>query len=94
MILTVFLDFLGEQGAEDFGHRDGDVHRHVLSLPADQDHEECPLAGRQVRTENTEIFTQHQYDKTIVPAESCSYNILEIQLCKQFITFAGKVGKD
>lgn len=45
--------FWGEQGAEDFGHRDGDVHRHVLPLPADQDHEECPLAGRQVRTENT-----------------------------------------
>lgn len=41
------------QGAEDFGYRDGDVHWHVLSLPADQDHEECPHTDRQVRTENT-----------------------------------------
>lgn len=28
------------QGAEVSGDRDGDVHGHVLSLPADQDHEE------------------------------------------------------
>lgn len=52
MILTVFMKFFW-QGAEDFGYRDGDVHWHVLSLPADQDHEECPHADRQVRTENT-----------------------------------------
>lgn len=36
------------QGAEGFGDRDGDVHRHVLSLPADQDHEEHPDTDRQV----------------------------------------------
>lgn len=76
MILTVFLDYFGEQGAEDSGHRDGDVHRHVLPLPADQDHEECPLASRQVRTENTAFQKSshniHQYDQTTVPAESWS----------------------
>eukprot|EP00064_Thunnus_orientalis_P004919 superscaffoldBa00000466_g4932 len=32
----------GLMGAEGSGDRDGDVHRHVLSLPADQDHEEHP----------------------------------------------------
>ncbi|KAM7406754.1 hypothetical protein PAMA_002797 [Pampus argenteus] len=30
------------EGAESTGDRDGDVHRHVLSLPADQDHEKHP----------------------------------------------------
>lgn len=62
------------QGAEDFGYRDGDVHRHVLSLPADQDHEECPLTDRQVRTENTAFrkssHSIHQFDKNIDPAQS------------------------
>lgn len=67
--------FWGEQGAEDFGHRDGDVHRHVLSLPADQDHEECPLAVRQVRTENTEIFTQHP----LIWQHHCSCRVLLLQ---------------
>lgn len=38
--LTVCVVYL--QGAEVSGDRDGDVHRHVLSLPADQDHEERP----------------------------------------------------
>lgn len=36
------------QGAEGSGDRDGDVHRHVLSLPADQDHEEHPDADTRV----------------------------------------------
>ncbi|KAG8001005.1 Calcium/calmodulin-dependent 3' [Nibea albiflora] len=29
-------------GAEGSGHRDGDVNRHVMSLSADQNYEECP----------------------------------------------------
>lgn len=37
------------QGAEGSGHRDGDVHGHVVSLPADQDHEEFPNTDTQVR---------------------------------------------
>lgn len=37
------------QGAEGFGHRDGYVHRHVMPLSADQDHEECPDTDTQVR---------------------------------------------
>lgn len=38
--LIVCVDYW--QGAEVSGDRDGDVHRHVLSLPANQDHEERP----------------------------------------------------
>ena len=46
MTLIVRIDYW--QGAEGSGHRDGDVHRHVVSLPADQDHEECPDTDTQV----------------------------------------------
>lgn len=42
--------FLFPQGAQVSGDRDGDVHRHVLSLPADQDHEEHPNTDSQVST--------------------------------------------
>lgn len=38
------------QGAEGSGDRDGDVHRHVLPLSADQDHEERPDADKRVST--------------------------------------------
>lgn len=38
------------QGAEGSGDRDGDVHRHVLPLPADQDHEERPDTDKRVST--------------------------------------------
>lgn len=62
------------QGAEDFGDRDGDVHWHVLSLPANQDHEECPHADRQVRTESTAFqkssHSLNQFDKNIDPTHS------------------------
>lgn len=74
------------QGAEDFGYRDGDVHRHVLSLPADQDHEECPLTDRQVRTENTAFQKSshgiHQFDKYIDPAESQQSQMLDLNFFK------------
>lgn len=51
MILIVYIDYW--QGAEGSGHRDGDVHRHVVPLPADQDHEECPDTDTQVRAAAT-----------------------------------------
>lgn len=46
MIIFNCVDYW--QGAEVPGDRDGDVHRHVLSLPADQDHEELPDTDTQV----------------------------------------------
>lgn len=58
MILIVYIDYW--QGAEGSGHRDGDVHRHVVPLPADQDHEECPDTDTQVRATAIDcIFSQH-----------------------------------
>lgn len=40
------------QGAQGSGHRDGYVHRHVMPLSADQDHEECPDTDTQVRMQS------------------------------------------
>lgn len=57
-ILIVCIDYW--QGAEGSGHRDGYVHRHVVPLSADQDHEECPDTDTQVRAATmTSHLSQH-----------------------------------
>lgn len=76
IILTVFMDCFW-QGAEDFGYRDGDVHWHVLSLPADQDHEECSHTDRQVRTENT-AFQKSSHNMHQFWQKHWSYTFLSI----------------